>query len=950
MKKLIIILGVLLLLGGLAFALSNVKSFQGFFGDEAQVLLDGAVVDDGSADDPVIPELNVPGMVNPPDGPNDPGFTTPAAPEETCEDVSIRVKNTADEQLEDLQEIDFMIYEANGYPGQKNSALGDKSDCKNQGYEYSSGPMSPGSSTYLYNFPLPIDQDYVIEAAPDGYVADDSDGKPRTAFLGSDVSYVTLTLEFGVLIDVENAEGAAFTGDATVTANGNRCSYVRTVAIAKEYGCRAFDRPGSYTVSGSIAYTVSADGYASASGSVETTRRRASDNPQKIQVRLNPEIVQYYAYLDIESDAGTQIARLAERNFAWRGGAGSNLEEDVAAQGNYWFEISDDHGDDVTVTVDGYETGGATIMAYSSKATAKSHPQKITLTAIAAAQPAVQYYAYLDIESTTGDQITGLRAANFDLRSGATTSLEEDTSSARGNYWIEIDNDQGDEVTVSATGYEDNSDSIGAYASKADAKSHSQKIVLTPIVADTPVGRVCSSVTLTPGSLELGSAEASRTLSLSVDATFRDETLAQTDNLWAYVQHFVSWMGQASISHVFVASTTTPWSGTMRIEIQGAGKFPAVAIGDNQVMEGPMEEIDFPDGATYEAHEGDFVSVELSRAGIVECEDHFTVTKAAAAVTPTPTPTTPSTPSVTEAYLVIELLDENDDPVDNVKELSFDFSQGDDNDILDFDEYDDGLYLFKMGRDTYDVEVDVKGYVPESESDMDTYSSESSAKSNPYTIVLSQDDMKQILSGKDYECDFDFSDIKDDLICRMREAQIFRGYPNGTFGPSNYITEAEALATMLRARGYTEDDAQNLRDVQGLPSVIKTEWYYPWYKIAQDERIIRDYANPNGPIRRATYAVLAARTWNKELRGWNEDDIDFKDVKKSMPETYAIILMNNTYVDVPGEGLTPIIEGYNDDTFRPNNNILRKDAAYLLYRVLLGWELEIPIETKGLSF
>ncbi len=949
MKKLIIILGVLLALGGLAFALSNTQSFQGFFGEDAQVLLDGAVVDDGSADDPSLPVLDTPGMINPPDdGPNDPGFTTPAAPEDTCEDVSVRVKNTADEQLEDLQEMDFMIYEANGYPGQKTSALGDKSDCKNQGYDYSSGPMSPGSSTYLYNFPLPVDQDYVIEAAPDGYVADDSDGKMWTNFLGAGTSYTTLTLEFGVLIDVENAEGAAFTGNATVTANGNRCSEVRTVGIAKEYGCRAFDRQGAYTVSGPIAYTVSANGYAPTSGSVETTRRRASDNPQKIQVRLEPEILQYYTYLDIESDTGVQIAHLAERNFAWRGGAGSNIEEDATAQGYYWFEMSDDHGDDVTVTVDGYETGGASVAAYSSKADAKSHPQRIVLNAIAAVEP-TQYYAYLDIESTTGAQITGLRATNFDLRSGASTSLEEDVAPARGNYWIEIDNDQGDEVTVSATGYEDGFDSIGAYPSKADAKSHSQKIVLTPIAADAPMSRVCSAVTLTPGSLELGATETSRTLSLSVDATFRDETVAQADSLWAYVQHFVSWMGQASISHVFVANVTEPWSGTMRIEIEGAGKFPAVAIGNNKIMEGPMDEVDFPDGATYEAHEGDIVSVELSRAGTVECEDHFTVTKAAPAATPTPTPT-PTPVAPTQAYLVIELLDENDDPIDNVKELSFDFSRGDDNDIIDFDEYDDGLYLFKMVRDTYDVEVDVKGYVPESESDMDTYSSESSAKSNPYTIVLSQDDMKQILSGKDYECDFHFSDIKDDLICRMREAQIFRGYPNGTFGPSNYITEAEALATMLRARGYTEDDAQNLRDVQGLPSVIKTEWYYPWYKIAQDERVIRDYANPNGPIRRSTYAVLAARTWNKELRGWNEDGIDFKDVKKSMPETYAIILMNNTYVDVPGEGLTPIIEGYNDDTFRPNNNILRKDAAYLLYRVLLGWELEIPIETKGLSF
>ena len=38
------------------------------------------------------------------------------------------------------------------------------------------------------------------------------------------------------------------------------------------------------------------------------------------------------------------------------------------------------------------------------------------------------------------------------------------------------------------------------------------------------------------------------------------------------------------------------------------------------------------------------------------------------------------------------------------------------------------------------------------------------------------------------------------------------------------------------------------------------------------------------------------------------------------------------------------------EALKPNSLISRKDAMYLLYRALLAWQDELPIETEGLSF
>ena len=309
----------------------------------------------------------------------------------------------------------------------------------------------------------------------------------------------------------------------------------------------------------------------------------------------------------------------------------------------------------------------------------------------------------------------------------------------------------------------------------------------------------------------------------------------------------------------------------------------------------------------------------------------------------------PADPNTEFGYLVLEITDEDEDPVRDLDEENFEWD-GPSDTADTFDEIDDGVYLFKLEDGTYDLKIETNDYSDEKLKELETFLDRDDAEEDPYLVTLELSDRGRILSDDDYKCTNHFKDITDDLLCRMRDAGIIQGVGGGYFGLTT-ITEAEALKTMLSSRGYDEADGRALPPVPGhVQGYAAGQWYDPWYRIAVKENIIRDFADPNSPIPRERYAVLAARTWKKELRGFDSEDIPFSDVSTRDSYAYAVILMNQTEVDVPGKGDTPIIEGYPDGTFRPKNLIARKDAIYLLYRIQLAWEVELPIDTEGLDF
>ncbi len=143
-----------------------------------------------------------------------------------------------------------------------------------------------------------------------------------------------------------------------------------------------------------------------------------------------------------------------------------------------------------------------------------------------------------------------------------------------------------------------------------------------------------------------------------------------------------------------------------------------------------------------------------------------------------------------------------------------------------------------------------------------------------------------------------------------------KGYPDRTVRPRGNITRAEAAALVARL--------ENLDLSDGTKSTFKdvkdNAWYLPYINavvkkdllLADEERNIR----PDEPITRAEFARMLAPIDKK-----NQTASNFADIKGHKYEA----AINQEY----GNG---VIEGYEDQTFRPEGKITRAETAAMLNR------------------
>ncbi len=158
-----------------------------------------------------------------------------------------------------------------------------------------------------------------------------------------------------------------------------------------------------------------------------------------------------------------------------------------------------------------------------------------------------------------------------------------------------------------------------------------------------------------------------------------------------------------------------------------------------------------------------------------------------------------------------------------------------------------------------------------------------------------------------------------------------------TFDPYAMITRSEWLKVILKTAGYTTDDAAGL--TEDFLDVNATDWEYPYVKIAQDLDVIRvrdfgPYWNGDVPITRGDavlYAVRLAELTNYDI------NLPFSDVPSTYYAAYAIDLAYDTFVDFADEGLVRVIQGYEDNTFKPYNHMSRAEAVTLALRMSLAW-------------
>lgn len=167
------------------------------------------------------------------------------------------------------------------------------------------------------------------------------------------------------------------------------------------------------------------------------------------------------------------------------------------------------------------------------------------------------------------------------------------------------------------------------------------------------------------------------------------------------------------------------------------------------------------------------------------------------------------------------------------------------------------------------------------------------------------------------------------------------GNPNGKVEPGRALTRAEAATIIARA---SSDFDENTEYTSNFTDVSYGSWYYNYISYVSQKGIVTGYANhtfaPDAKITRAEFATIMQRYINLELN----EEATFSDIEKSY---WAV-----SYIGAcKAAGL---IEGYEDGTFRPENDITRAEAVKILNRAAdrapTPKAIDTYINSKGIPF
>lgn len=184
-----------------------------------------------------------------------------------------------------------------------------------------------------------------------------------------------------------------------------------------------------------------------------------------------------------------------------------------------------------------------------------------------------------------------------------------------------------------------------------------------------------------------------------------------------------------------------------------------------------------------------------------------------------------------------------------------------------------------------------------------------------------------------------------DIDYASNTLKVFRGYGDFTFKPENNITRAEFI-TILAKTAYRQNQMDEIyTSNMDYKDMTNKHWSYT-FVISMYEHLKTnpDYSfkdifpgtnfNPDKPITREESTALIAVFCKKAIY---DNPLDFKDVSTTNPFSNEIERLYNA----------GIISGYEDNTFRGNNNITRAESAALIKRVYL--DIKTSDTTKYLT-
>ena len=190
-----------------------------------------------------------------------------------------------------------------------------------------------------------------------------------------------------------------------------------------------------------------------------------------------------------------------------------------------------------------------------------------------------------------------------------------------------------------------------------------------------------------------------------------------------------------------------------------------------------------------------------------------------------------------------------------------------------------------------------------------------------------------VLAAAAWTADSETSFASEDLADGDHFAYVI-GYPDGCMRPLERITREEAAVIFFR---LLSKEKQNTYCSDGCPFSDLESNRWSWGKIAVLYQIgiiqgdKEGTFRPSAPLKRAEFAAMAAR-FSSPGNSETNMKIRFPDAEKHWSSQYIEIAAGNGW-----------IRGYGDDSFRPDNCMIRCEAM-----MLVNEALDRRVDKKGL--
>jgi hypothetical protein len=189
---------------------------------------------------------------------------------------------------------------------------------------------------------------------------------------------------------------------------------------------------------------------------------------------------------------------------------------------------------------------------------------------------------------------------------------------------------------------------------------------------------------------------------------------------------------------------------------------------------------------------------------------------------------------------------------------------------------------------------------------------------------------------KNVEIHLTFDDLKNAewairYIASLASKRVFEGYEDGTFKPNNTVSRIEAIAAAVRLMGLRSqaESAEemntrlNFKDADKIPS-----WAVGYVAVALENDLFNegdDKVDPqrNGDRLWATTLLVKALKLDAEAKAKMNTKLPFKDANQIPAGSVG-------YIAVAIE--KGLVDGFEDNTFRPNQPVTRAQLAALLDR------------------